>query len=382
MLIPGATYRQYLAALIGAHGLLVCALLLMAAPARAGHLPIDQIRLPDGFEIAIFADSVPNARQLSISPAGTVFAGSRREGKVYAIIDKNRDWQADEVFVVASGLNMPTGTAFRDGALYVAATNRVLRFDNIESRLDDPPPPVVLVDNLPSVRQHGWRHMKFGADGRLYIPIGIPCNACEAPAPFGEILSFDADGQNRAAYVSGIRSVQGLDWHPVTGEMWFSDNGRDMMGDDVPPDEINRVSIRGENFGAPWCHGGTIPDPDLPGAACDGFTPPMALLPAHVAPLGIAFYDGDQFPEAYRGRLFVMEHGSWNRSTPIGYRITMLDFDSSGAPNYQVFAEGWLGEDGNSWGRPADILVAPDGSLLIADDGAGVIYRISYTGAR
>ncbi len=380
MFIPVAAHRLFSTALMGLPGLLIWALLL--APARAGHLPIDEIRLPDGFEIAIFADSVPNVRQLSISPAGTVFAGSRREGKVYAIVDENRDWQADEVFVIASGLSMPTGTAFRDGALYVAATNRVLRFDNIESQLDDPPQPIVVVDDLPSARQHGWRYMKFGADGRLYIPIGIPCNACDAPAPYGQILGVDPDGQNRAPYVSGIRSVQGLDWHPVTGEMWFSDNGRDRMGDNVPPDEINRVGRQGENYGAPWCHGGTIPDPDLPGASCDRFAPPVANLPAHVAPLGIAFYDGDQFPEAYQNRLFVVEHGSWNRSTPIGYRITMLDFDADGAPVYQVFAEGWLGQDGDYWGRPADIFIAPDGSLLIADDSAGAVYRISYTGTR
>ncbi len=382
MTVFGTNSRRFLDRLATPPGLLAWAVLVMLTPARAGHLPIDQIRLPDGFKIEVFADSVPNVRQLSISPSGTIFAGSRREGKVYAIVDRDRDWRADEVFVIASGLAMPSGTAFRDGALYVAATDRVLRFDDIENRLDDPPDPVVLVDDLPAARSHGWRYMKFGADGRLYIPIGIPCNACVSPPSFGQILSFDPDGQNRAIHVNGIRSVQGLDWHPVTGEMWFSDNGRDNMGDDMPPDEINRVGARGEDFGAPWCYGGRIPDPDLAGASCDGFTPPMANLPAHVAPLGIAFYDGDQFPERYRNRLFVMEHGSWNRSTRVGYRITMLDFDTDGAPGYQVFAAGWLGDDGNYWGRPADILVAPDGSLLIADDFAGAIYRISYAGAR
>ena len=357
------------------------ALFLSCAPAIAEGLPLGMIQLPEGFEIEVFSDQVPNARQLAISPAGTVFAGSRREGKVYAIVDRDGDWRADNVFVIASGLTMPSGVAFRDGALYVAAVDRLLIINDIEERLSNPPPAETIVNDLPDARHHGWRYIKFGADGRIFIPIGIPCNACETDAPFGQILSFNPDGHNRRVIAEGIRSVQGLDWHPATGELWFSDNGRDHMGDDTPPDEINRLQAEGDHFGAPRCHGGTIPDPDIRGSDCEGFSAPEARLPAHVAPLGIVFYDGGQFPQSYVNRLFVVEHGSWNRSTPVGYRITMLNFDG-GEPEYQVFADGWLSDDGEVWGRPADIVVAPDGSLLVSDDRAGAIYRIFHTGER
>ena len=354
-----------------------------AAAESAGDLPLHAIRLPPGFHLAVFARDVPNAREMALSPGGTLFVGSREHARrVYAIVDKDGDWKADKVFVVAKNLDLPSGIAVRRGALYIAANSRVLRLDDIERRLSKPPQPVTIVADLPGERYHGWRYIKFGPDGLLYMPIGIPCDACVRGAPFGQLLRMDANGGHREAYASGIRSVQGLAWHPETKELWFADNGRNHLGDDLPPDEINRITKRGQDFGAPYCHAGDIPDPKLGSrATCDGYVPPAAKLPAHVSPLGIAFYAGDQFPAAYRNRLFIAEHGSWDRSKPVGYRISTLALDDDGEPRgYDVFAAGWLRANGSYWGRPTDLLVAPDGSLLVSDDEAGVIYRISYTG--
>ena len=349
----------------------------------AADLPIDRIRLPAGFHLEIFTHGVPNARQMALSPGGTLFVGSReRARRVYAVVDKDRDWKADKVFVVARDLDLPSGVAFRQGALYVAANSRVLKLDDIERRLAMPPRPITILEDLPKERYHGWRYIKFGPDGRLYLPIGIPCDACARGAPFGQLITMDAEGHDRKTYAYGLRSVQGLAWHPETRDLWFADNGRDGLGDDLPADEINRIAEPGQHFGAPYCHAGSIPDPNLGSrATCDGYVPPAAKLPAHVTPLGIAFYTKNQFPEDYRKQLFVAEHGSWGRSIPIGYRISTLTFDDDGKLlGYDVFAEGWLNPDGSYWGRPTDLLVAPDGSLLVSDDEAGVIYRISYRG--
>ncbi len=349
--------------------------------AAADELPIETISLPSGFKIEVFSDAVPNARQIALSPSGTMFVGTRvRERRVYALVDKDRNWKADKVFEAATDLDLPSGVAFRDGALFVAAGSRLLKFDDIENDLANPPEPTVLVDDLPSERHHGWRHIKFGPDGRLYMPIGIPCNVCEREVPFGHILTMDADGGNRRSHAKGIRSVQSLAWHPATKELWFADIGRDGMGDDVPREEINRVTTPGQHFGSPFCHAGNLPDPQLGSKApCSRFTPPVATLQAHSTPLGITFYAGSQFPAAYRNRLFIAEHGSWDRSEPVGYRISTITFDTDGRPAaYDVFAQGWLGSGGNHWGRPTDLVVAPDGSLLVSDDFAGAIYRISY----
>ncbi len=350
--------------------------------AAAGELPLGTISLPPGFKIEVFSDAVPNARQIALSPSGTMFVGTRvRERRVYALVDKDRDWKADKVFDAATNLDLPSGVAFHDGALFVAAGSRLLRFDNIEKDLANPPRPTVLTSNLPSERHHGWRHIKFGPDGRLYMPIGIPCNVCEREAPFGHILTMDADGGNWRSHAKGIRSVQSLAWHPETRELWFADIGRDGMGDDVPPEEINRVTGPDQNFGSPYCHAGTVPDPQFGSKApCSKFVAPVATLQAHSTPLGITFYAGSQFPEKYRNRLFIAEHGSWERSQPVGYRISTITFDADGKPTaYEIFAQGWLDNGGDYWGRPTDLLVAPDGSLLVSDDFAGAIYRISYS---
>jgi glucose/arabinose dehydrogenase len=339
-----------------------------------------EISLPPGFEISIYADNVPNARSMVLSPSGTLFVGTRQEGKFYAILDQNQDYQADEVITLGQGMNMPNGVAFRDGALYVAEVNRILRYDNIESDLHNPPQPVTVNDSFPADNLHGWKFIRFGPDGLLYVPVGAPCNICEPdPDHYAMLARMQPDGAGLEVVARGIRNTVGFDWHPETGELWFTDNGRDQMGDNQPPDELNHAPEPGLHFGYPYCHGVDLPDPDFgQQRACDEFTPPAVKLGPHVAALGMRFYTGQMFPEEYHNQIFIAEHGSWNRSTPIGYRITLVRLENNRALDYEVFAEGWL-RNGQAWGRPVDLLVLPDGSLLVSDDSAGAIYRISFT---
>lgn len=335
--------------------------------------------VPAGFTIATYTDEVPDARQLALAPSGVLFVGTRKAGRVYAVVDADRDGIAEVVHVIARDLSMPSGVAFRDGSLYVAAVDRVLRYDSIIDRLEDPPAPVVVYDQLPDASHHGWKFIAFGPDGRLYVPVGAPCNVCEVAPPFGSILSMRPDGSEISVFARGVRNSVGFDWHPQTGELWFGDNGRDMLGDDVPPCEINRASAAGLHFGFPHFHAGDVPDPEFGrGHAAGEFTPPAIRLGAHVAPLGIEFYRGSQFPPPYRGALVVTEHGSWNRSAKSGYRVMIARLDAEGQLiEYLPFVSGWLVGQHN-WGRPSDVEQMPDGSLLIADDGAGAIYRLSY----
>jgi glucose/arabinose dehydrogenase len=278
---------------------------------------------------------------------------------------------------------MPNGVAFRDGALYVAEVNRVLRFDRIESRLKNPPKPVVGNDSFPRDRHHGWKFIRFGPDGLLYVPVGAPCNVCLQKDPiYASITRMKADGTAREIFAHGIRNTVGFDWHPETKELWFTDNGRDWLGDDRPPDELNRAPKERLHFGFPFCHGKDIADPEFGSQRkCDEFVPPVQELDPHVAALGMRFYDGATFPAEYRHQIFIAEHGSWNRSTPIGYRVTLVRLDGNKASKYEVFAEGWL-RGTKPWGRPVDVQVMPDGALLVSDDEAGAIYRISYTGTK
>lgn len=341
-------------------------------------LPLDNIRLPPGFRIGIFTDDVPGARSMTLGPEGIIFVGTRGEGKVYAVIDRDGDQQADRVGTIAEGLNLPNGVAYRDGSLYVAEVNRVIRFDGIADRISDPPDPVVIRDDFPSDTTHGWKFIAFGPDGMLYVPVGAPCNVCERPDPYASILRMNPDGSGLEVFASGVRNTVGFDWDPGTGELWFTDNGRDWMGDDLPPDELNHAPVRGLNFGFPFCHGEGIPDPDLNFAgSCRNFTPAARPLPAHVAALGMRFYDGVMFPDDYSGQIFIAEHGSWNRVIPTGYRVSLVRLENGTPVSYEIFAEGWL-QGGVSWGRPVDVLVMPDGALLISDDRAGAIYRISF----
>ena len=363
---------------------MLCALLTASNAACAQALPLEKIRLPAGFEIGMFADNVPNARAMVLGDSGTLFVGSMHAGKVYAI--KFRDNRAVETVTIASGLHMPVGVAFRAGALYVSEVSRILRFDNIEARLANPPQPVVVNDRFPSDRHHGWKFIAFGPDGMLYVPVGAPCNICDPDERYANITRIRVDrGAGSAApevYARGIRNSVGFDWHPETKELWFTDNGRDHLGDDRPDCELNHAPRANMHFGYPYCHAGDIADPEFGNARqntrqCAEFTPPAVKLGPHVAPLGMRFYTGRMFPPEYRNNIFIAEHGSWNRSRKIGYRIKRVALSGNQVVKQEVFAEGWL-QGQSAWGRPVDVLVMPDGALLVSDDHAGAIYRISY----
>ena len=361
-------------------GLMLLLLLLAScASAQPRALPIETITLPPGFAIEVVA-RVDNARQMVLSPKGTLFVGSMQAGKVYAV--RLREGAPAEVLTLASGLSLPVGVAFRAGALYVSAVDRVLRFDDIENRLADPPKPVIVTDRLPKDRHHGWKFIAFGPDGKLYVPVGAPCNICEEdPDRYANIMRMNLDGSGLEVFARGVRNTVGFDWDPRTREMWFTDNGRDWLGDDAPPDELNHAPRAGMHFGFPYCHGGTISDPEFGRRrSCADLAAPAQNLGPHVASLGMRFYTGAQFPAAYRNQIFIAEHGSWNRSRKIGYRVSLVRLENGRAVAYEPFATGWLrGED--PWGRPADVLVMPDGSLLVSDDYAGAVYRITYRGA-
>ncbi len=360
-------------------GTLAGALLLSAAVAAAD-LELEKLRLPPGFSIAIYAEDVEGARSMAISPGGVLFVGSQRAGKVHAVVDADGDGRAERVVTLVEGLKTPNGVAWRDGALYVAEVNRILRYDGIEGRLENPPQPTIVDDTFPSDRLHGWKFIRFGPDGRLYVPVGAPCNICEVQSPYAAIHSMLPDGSDRQTFARGIRNTVGFDWHPDTGELWFSDNGRDMMGPDTPPDELNHAPRPGLHFGYPYCHADDIVDPDLTQASpCEGQRPPARKLGPHVGAVGMRFYTGDAFPSQYSNRIFLAEHGSWNHRPkgPRGYRVMQLQLEGDSVVSYEPFVDGWL-QDGKAWGRPVDVLVMSDGSLLVSDDRQGVIYRITY----
>ena len=276
---------------------------------------------------------------------------------------------------------MPVGVALREGSLYVSAVSRILRFDAIGKHLDNPPEPVVVKGDLPTEKHHGWKFIAFSPDDWLYVPVGAPCNVCEGdPERFATILRMKPDGSQTQTFAKGVRNTVGFDWHPITRSLWFTDNGRDMLGDDLPPDELNHAPRAGMHFGFPYCHGGTIPDPEFGGKrSCAEFTAPTQALGAHVAALGMRFYTGKQFPEIYRHQVFIAEHGSWNRSKKSGYRVSLVTLQGERAVSYAPFISGWL-QGETAWGRPADVLVLADGSILISDDLAGAIYRVTYAG--
>ena len=346
---------------------------------------IDALTLPPGFSIDVYAADVPNARSMARSPTGTLFVSTRQAGDVYAVLDRNQDQKADEVITIATGLNTPNGVAFRNGSLYVAEVNRILRYDGIEDRLQNPPEPVVVDEGYPTERSHGWKFIRFGPDGKLYVPVGAPCNICDRTGEdqrFASITRMDPDGSGQEVFAHGVRNSVGFDWHPNTGELWFTSNGRDRLGDESPGDTLNHAPDLGMHFGFPFCHQGDIPDPEFgERRACDEFSPPAQRLGPHVASLGMRFYTGSMFPAQYRNQIFIAEHGSWNRTPEAGhtgYRITVATLEGDRVTHYSVFAEGWLASDNSSWGRPVDVEVMPDGALLVTDDRAGAIYRITY----
>lgn len=342
---------------------------------------LQSLSQPPGFSIALYAGNVPGARSLALGTQGTVFVGTRNEGEVYALPRSADGTRAERVQRVASGLRLPNGVAFLDGALYVAEVNRVLRLDDIEQRLDNPPTPVVVNDSFPDRTHHGWKFIRFGPDGLLYVPVGAPCNVCLEEDPrFASIMRMHPDGSGLEVFASGVRNSVGFDWDPATGALWFTDNGRDLLGDDRPDDELNRAPAAGLHFGFPFCHAGELPDPEFGTVrSCSAFVPPELRLGAHVAALGMRFYDGAMFPADYQGSIIVAEHGSWNRSSPVGYRLVRVRLDQGRAAQAEVFVEGWL-QGATAWGRPVDVLVMPDGALLVSDDRAGAVYRITYTG--
>ena len=348
----------------------------------ASKLPLSSIKLPEGFKIDIYAENVKNARSMCLSPNGTLFVGTRDKGDVYALKDTDGDFRVDKMYTLATGLNMPNGVALRDGDLYIAEVSRILKLENIEQSLANPPQPVVVYDQYPTEKHHGWKYIAFGPDGKLYVPVGAPCNICESKEDiYNSITRLDLETKKIEIVQRGVRNTVGFTWHPDNKELWFTDNGRDMLGDDVPSCELNHASRDGMHFGYPYCHQGDVADPEF-GAKrpCSDFTAPAQKLGAHVAPLGVEFYTGKMFPNAYKKQILLAEHGSWNRSKKSGYRIMMVTLNAQGqATSYKPFAEGWLNPDTQDvWGRPVDLEFLPDGSMLVSDDYADVIYRISH----
>jgi glucose/arabinose dehydrogenase len=345
-------------------------------------LPLNTIKLPQGFKIEVFAE-VPDARSMAVSPSGTVFVGNKDKDKVYAVKDTNGDHKADKRWVIASGLNMPNGVAFHEGDLYIAEVSRILKIGGIESKLENPPKPQVINDDYPTDGHHGWKYIAFGPDGKLYVPVGAPCNICESKNEiYATITRLNKDGSGREIFARGVRNSVGFTWHPETKELWFTDNGRDSMGDDIPSCELNNASKSGMHFGYPYCHEGSVKDPEFGNKRpCSDFSAPADKLGPHVAPLGLKFYQGTMFPASYKNQIFVAEHGSWDRSKKSGHNVSLVKMNNSTVVGHEVFASGWLDDATQKvWGRPVDILVLNDGSMLISDDKAGVIYRVTFNG--
>ena len=346
-------------------------------------LPLEKIVLPPGFKIAIYAE-VPNARSMVLSKNGTLFVGNRSEDNVYAVQDTNGDMVGDKVYVIDKDLKMPNGVALKDGDLYVAEVSRILKYENIEANLDNPPEPVIVFDGYPTETHHGWKYIAFGPDGMLYVPVGAPCNICyrDDNPIYTSITRIDVSNPKPEIVATGIRNTVGFDWDPKTGNLWFTDNGRDMMGDDIPPCELNVVTEGNQHFGYPFCHGSNVLDPEFgSGKSCADYIAPALNFIAHTAPLGMNFYEGAMFPGSYNNKIFVAQHGSWNRSKKSGYVVMAIDHDGTSADNAKVFASGWLDDESQkAWGRPVDVINMPDGSILISDDYADVIYRVSYEG--
>ena len=348
---------------------------------KSAALPLDKIKLPPGFSITVYAEVV-GARSMVMSPTGTLFVGTQGPGKVYAVKDTDGDHKADKKWIIASGLNNPNGVAVKNGALYVAEISKVTRFADIEKNLDNPGKGNIIYDKFPTEWPHGWKYIAFGPDGKLYVPVGAPFNIGMPTEKYASLFRMNDDGSGIEKFASGIRNTVGFTWHPTTHELWFTDNGRDLMGDDIPCDELNTATKAGMYFSFPYCHCGTIMDPEFGGThSASEFIPPSIKLGAHVAALGLKFYTAGMFPERYKNQIFIAEHGSWNRTKKSGYRVSLVTMKNGKAAGYEAFATGWLdNETQKSWGRPVDVLVLEDGSMLISDDQAGVIYRIAYKG--
>jgi glucose/arabinose dehydrogenase len=367
--------------------LTVCALTLGFAAALApvsarADTAIDHLTVPPGFTIELWA-RVDNPRAMTLGAPGRLYAGSR-EGHVSAVTFDPVTMKAGKTVKIARGLDMPVGVAWRKGELFVSSVDRIVKLPGIDARLDAPPAPVLVSDRFPDETSHGWKFIAFGPDDKLYVPVGAPCNICDRGGEgFANIMRMNPDGSALEVVARGVRNSVGFDWQPGSGALWFTDNGRDWLGDDQPACELNKVTKAGEHFGYPYCHGGTVLDPEFgQGKSCADYTPPAWRLGAHVAPLGMRFYTGAQFPDSYRGVLFVAEHGSWNRSKRDGYRVMMAHLEGGRVVSYTPFVEGFLGRSDAVFGRPADVQQLPDGSLLVSDDASDAIYRVRWNGTR
>jgi glucose/arabinose dehydrogenase len=345
------------------------------APKAAAEIPVDKIRVPAGFKVSLWASGLGNARVMEWGDKGTLFVSSRSAGNLYAVVDKGGQ---REVKLLAKGLNLPNGIAFRNGTLYVAEIHRITKMVGIEDKLDNPPAMEVVYDTLPKDAPHGWKYLAFGPDGKLYFNIGAPCNVCVPPDTHANISRVNPDGTGFEYFAVGVRNSVGFDWHPVTKELYFTTHARDWMGDDMPSDRLDVAPRKGLHFGFPFCHQGDTPDPEFgKGRSCAEFAKPVLNTGPHVAGNGVEFYTGSMFPAEYKNRMFLAQRGSWNRAQKIGFRVMMVTLTPGGAPKYEPFAEGWL-QGNDIWGRPVYTKQMKDGSLLISDDYAGAIYRVTY----
>jgi glucose/arabinose dehydrogenase len=347
----------------------------------SSELPLDKLKLPPGFKIAVWAEEIPEARSLALGDKGTVFAGNRNLSDVYAIVDRGGK---REVKKILKGLNSPNGVAFNKGTLYVAERDRITRYDGIEDRLDNPPAAKVVIDNLDPTKQagHFWKFLAVGPDGKLYFNIGSPGNIVVPNYMQASINRVDPATGTMERVAQGVRNSVGFDWDPKTKQLWFTNHARDWISDDLPNDTLHRVTHKNMNFGYPFCHQGDLVDPDLgKGHACTEFDKPALKLGPHIAPLGMRFYTGKMFPAEYQGNIFIAMHGSWNRTTKQGYNVMRVVLDDRGNPRMTPFLTGFLTDekaDPPMWGRPVDVLLMRDGAMLVSDDYNGIIYRISY----
>jgi glucose/arabinose dehydrogenase len=375
--VPRGRFRRARLAWTSALALAGCVAFL---PQPAPSADLSTIRLPPGFAIDFFAKDLGNARFMTLDPRGTLLVSVPRAGRVIALPDDNHDGRADAIVPVVENLELPHGLAFLDGRLYVAETGRIVRFDYDPATRRARGAPTVIVPDLPARGIHWTRTIAFGPDRRLYVSVGSSCNSCEERDPRrAAITRYDLEGRSGAPFGTGLRNAVGIAFRPGTPELWATVNGRDWLGDDRPSEYVTRVE-EGGFYGWPYCHwilAGSLADPDLgAGDHCKAARRPSFLYQAHTAPLGLAFYTGSQFPPEYRGDLLVALHGSWNRSVPVGYKVIRVRLGGA-TPTAEDFATGWLA-GGRSWGRPVDLVVAPDGSLLVSDDSLGAVYRISY----
>jgi glucose/arabinose dehydrogenase len=340
-------------------------------------LPLAKLKLPKNFNIEVYASGMVNARSLRISDKGTVFVSTRLSDTIYAVTNKNGK---REVKPLVTGLYRPNGIALHNGTLYIAELNKISKIDNVEDHLDDASKPTVIYDDLPSDEPHGWKFLTVGPDKKLYFNIGAPCNICMPPPTHAQIRRINLDGSGMEVVARGIRQVVGMDWHPLLNQLYFTENQRDWLSEDLPQDKLNRLAHPGQdNFGFPYCHQGDIADQQFGwGHSCDEFTKPIALLGPHSAPLGMRFYTGQMFPKEYRNAIFIARHGSWNKSKKIGGDIVVAKLNPDGTvKSIEPFITGFL-ENNNYVGRPVDIELMKDGSMLLSDDWNGAVYRITY----